>query len=243
MLSSFSYFKAPVTNTSPAKTVTLVEVYEAIKSNFSDETAQLRQLTDPQQARAYKAKHFDYATFSGTFTKRCDQALVQHSGLLALDFDHLKQVPELAGKLLKDPYFETQLLFTSPSGQGLKWVIGIDSAEHGHATAFQAIQRYVQETYQVEVDSAGKDVSRACYLPHDPNVYLHPNHLRKDFQLEQWLPKQVPPRATAVLQPTFVHDEYQHVGQLVLQIEAAGGSDQQVRGLAQHWFCPIGCVW
>ena len=78
--------------------------------------------------------------------------------------------------MLTDEYFETEILFTSPSGDGLKWIISIDITEHSHKDWFTSIKHYIEETYNMEVDNAGKDVSRACFLPHDINIYLHPKY-------------------------------------------------------------------
>ncbi|MCG8532893.1 MAG: hypothetical protein MI749_19860, partial [Desulfovibrionales bacterium] len=136
----------------------------------------LRCITDKKEARQYKAAHFDYVTFSGVFSKRSDAALLKHSGLLVIDFDHVEDVPELSNSLLQDEYFETEILFTSPSGDGFKWIISIDITEHSHKDWFVSIKNYIQQTYDLEVDSAGKDVSRACFLPHDTQIYLHPKY-------------------------------------------------------------------
>jgi hypothetical protein len=120
-------------------------------------------------------------TFSGTFSKRNDAALIQHSGLITLDFDHVSNLQELKETLLLDRYFETELMFISPSGDGLKWIISIDLRECNHQDWFQAISAYIKATYQLEVDKSGKDISRACFLPHDPKVYINPNYLKCPF--------------------------------------------------------------
>jgi hypothetical protein len=102
---------------------------------------------------------------------------VQHSGLLAVDFDHLPNLKEVRQALLADDYFETQLLFVSPSGDGLKWIIPIDTSQTPHAEYFAAVSYYILQTYSIEVDKSGRDISRACFLPHDPNAFIHPNNL------------------------------------------------------------------
>ena len=174
----FSVFKAPITNTKPNNTTNLLQVYNAIKGNFyKQRTDDLRSISDPLLARKFKASNFDYCTFSGTFTTRNDKSLIKHSGLLCIDFDHLQNLTDLKTKLLKDEYFETQLLFTSPSGTGLKWIIPIDSTTSPHSTYFSAIANYISQTYTVEIDKSGKDISRACFLPHDPQAYINPKFL------------------------------------------------------------------
>lgn len=175
----FSLFRHPVSNIIPEKEVSLVEVYLGIRSvAYKDRTNYLRSLKDKDQIRKYKASEFDYVTFSGTFTKRNDKALVKHSGLLTIDFDHIANVPELKEKLINDEYFETELLFISPSGDGLKWVISIDLNECSHQEWFLAVANYIKSTYSLEADPSGKDISRACFLPHDPEVYINPNYLK-----------------------------------------------------------------
>ena len=172
----FSFFRRPITSMQPYKNVTLKNVYEVIVGGYYKAiTERLRAMTDKKQARDFKASHFDYCTFSGTFNSRRADALIQHSGLMCLDFDHIPDVEELKSRLLGDTMFETQLLFRSPSGDGLKWVISIDKCTLSHSEYFTAVANYIKFTYGVEVDRSGRDVCRACFLPYDPDVYINPN--------------------------------------------------------------------
>ena len=152
---------------------------------------------DLSAARAFKRTKFDYVTFSGTFTRRTDADLVAHSGYLCLDFDHLdtssvpigpndisslradtaRQLTAARSVLLSDPHFETLLLFTSPSGNGLKWVIPIDLEQCEHRTWFNAVRNYLAATYHLDADPACVNVSRSCFLPHDPDCYIAPRLL------------------------------------------------------------------
>ena len=172
----FSFFKAPITSTTPHSVTTLQTVHTAIiGDDYRDHTKRLRAITDPKQARQYKAANFDYCTFSGTFTTRSDKALIQHSNLLCIDFDHIPDLNTLRNHLLQDDYFDTMLLFVSPSGDGLKWIIPIDTAATNHADYFHAISNYIKITYDIEIDKSCRDVSRACFLPHDPDAYISPS--------------------------------------------------------------------
>ncbi|HKM94484.1 MAG TPA: BT4734/BF3469 family protein [Prolixibacteraceae bacterium] len=179
----FSLFRRPITNVLPVKEITLIETYLGIKSKaYKDQTDYLRGLKDKEQMRKVKATQFDYVTFSGTFSKRNDNALLNHSGLLTIDFDHVSNLQHLKNRLLNDEYFETELLFVSPSGDGLKWIIPIDLSEATHLNYFLAVANYIKVAYQLDVDSSGKDVSRACFLPHDPEVYINPKYLNTKIQ-------------------------------------------------------------
>ncbi len=174
----FSFYKAPVTNIYPAKSIGLLDVYKAISGQyFAKQTIKLRLISDKNENRKYKATHFPYVTFSGIFSKRNEASLIQHSGLIALDFDHLEDVEKTKLQLLKDPYFETQLLFVSPNGNGLKWVIEIDITEQfPHGKMFQAIFNYIKRTYSISIDKVCKNISRATFLCHDPEAWLHPKY-------------------------------------------------------------------
>jgi hypothetical protein len=174
----FSFYKSPIKNTVPHKSATLLQIYNAITGDFYKErTDKLRSIADPKQARQFKANNFDYCTFSGTFSSRNDKNLVQHSGLMAVDFDHLPNLEDVRQALLADEYFDTQLLFVSPSGDGLKWIIQIDTTTTPHSEYFTAVANYILQTYGIEVDKSGKDISRACFLAHDRKAFIHPNNL------------------------------------------------------------------
>jgi hypothetical protein len=175
----FSFFKAPVRNTIPHKSISLIDAYNYIVGDYAKQrTEKLRDIKDPKQVRQYKASTFDYCTFSGMFQTRNDKALISHSGLLCIDFDHLQSVDLLRNQLLQDEYFDTQMLFVSPSGDGLKWIISIDTAKTSHSEFFVAVASYILQTYGVAVDKSGRDISRACFLPHDPQAFINPIYLK-----------------------------------------------------------------
>ena len=169
----FSFYKAPVRNTIPYKHITLRDAYNYITGNYArDRTEALRLISDIKEAREFKAKNFDYCTFSGTFSARKEDKLIKHSGLLCLDFDHVPDLEEFFQALKSDRQLKTRLLFRSPSGDGLKWIVGIDLNKCDHAQWFRAVANYVFKTYHVPVDQSGKDICRACFLPWDPNAFL-----------------------------------------------------------------------
>ena len=176
----FSFFRAPIQNLKPCRTANVVDIYKYITSDYARErTERLRAMTDKKAAKRFKSTAFDYATFSGTFATRNDRDLVAHSGLICIDFDHVTDLEGLFQRLLQDEYFETQLLFRSPSGDGLKWVIPIDITEGSHKSFYESIAAYVAYTYRIDVDINCSNVSRACYLPFDPDAYIYPKLLEK----------------------------------------------------------------
>jgi len=190
--SLFSFFKAPISNTKPYKNVDLQQVYNKIVGNYyKDRTFELRAISDVKEAKKFKTTNFDYCTFSGIFNTRNDKSLIKHSGLLCVDIDHLQNTDILRNKLLQDKYFDTQLLFVSPSGNGLKWVIPIDTTTVTHSDYFAAVANYILQTYGVAIDKSGNDISRACFLPHDPQAFIKSSNAevitsKKTFNPSDW---------------------------------------------------------
>jgi hypothetical protein len=176
----FSFFKRPISNITSYEEIDLKKCYQLIEdpNNYEAQTKELRAISDPKKQRIFKSSNFDYVTFSGTFKNRKESDLLKHSGLLVLDFDKVKYIEELKNRLFNDAYFETELLFISPSGEGLKWVIKIDLNQGTHYENFQAVANYLKETYNIEVDSTGRDVSRACFLSYDKDVYINLKYLK-----------------------------------------------------------------
>lgn len=174
-----SYFLPPIKNVFPSEKLTLPEIHARITGNaYAGITKQLRAITDPIAQRKFKASAFPYVTFSGSFSQRKDTALLKSANLLVLDFDSLPNPENVRQQLLSDPYFQTELLFTSPSGHGLKWVLRYDP-KCRHTEYFKVVAFYLQEMYGLHADPSGKDVSRACFLCHDPQAYLNPGFLEE----------------------------------------------------------------
>lgn len=172
-----SYFEAPITNTLPSEEISLLEVHRRITGDrYAGITQKLRDLKDPKGRRSFKAKIFPYITFAGCFSKRQDSALLTPSLLMVFDFDHLPDLPQARQQLLDLQTFDTELLFTSPSGDGLKWVIKFHRDDISYEDYFLSVSNYLTVNHNLQPDASGKDRSRACFLPHDPEAYLHPRH-------------------------------------------------------------------
>lgn len=111
----------------------------------------------------------------GIFRYRSRDGLISHSGLLCIDIDHVGshlQLDDLRKRLIDDEQFLTELWFVSPSGDGLKWVVSINTELYPHELWFDATRQYLLDRYGIDADKACRDVSRACFLPHDPGCYV-----------------------------------------------------------------------
>lgn len=175
--SNVSIFKAPVTNKIPYNNVGLGAVYDAIKGNsFSERTLKLRSFENPDDAKKFKAFNFDYATFSGTFTQRAAQHLIQRTPFICIDLDHIggtDAIKKIQTIILGN--FTPALMFISPSGDGLKAVFKVNPATGEHLQYFRALQRFFDAEIGLRIDPSGSDICRACFMPHDPDAYFNPD--------------------------------------------------------------------
>jgi VirE N-terminal domain len=111
--------------------------------------------------------------FSGTFNKRTDISLIEHSGLICLDFDgYTKQKELLQDKesLSKNKYVFS--VFISPSGNGLKVLVKIPADAENHTMYFNSLEKYFNSAY---FDKTSKNLSRVCYESYDPLIAINEN--------------------------------------------------------------------
>ena len=111
--------------------------------------------------------------FSGVFNKRNDKSLVQHSGIICLDFDGYEKKKELLThkeNLSKDPY--VYAAFVSPSGNGLKVLVRVPADPDNHVNYFNALQKHFDSPH---FDKTCKNLSRVCYESFDPVLYINEN--------------------------------------------------------------------
>jgi len=111
--------------------------------------------------------------FSGTFNKRTDASLIQHSGLICLDFDGYDKSKDLLQdkeNLSKNKYVFS--VFISPSGNGLKVLVKIPADAENHTNYFNSLEKYFNSPY---FDKTCKNVSRVCYESFDPLLHINEN--------------------------------------------------------------------
>ena len=167
-----SYYSNGITQTRPDKTLDVSEVLAVIKRpGLRARIEALRAEADTDKQAELKAA-LPYVTWSGQFQQRKkDDPTFLHSGLLCLDFDHLDNVKAARAKIEKDPF--VMVAFTSPRGAGLKVVVRIPTDRAEHEKAFRSAAHYFKSKYNLTADESGKDVSRACFMSHDPEAYAN----------------------------------------------------------------------
>jgi hypothetical protein len=150
--------------------ITVDKVVQRIKAGRSALLInELRSCEDIKERKKIKTR-LPSICFSGTFSKREDKGLIEHSGLIAIDFDHLgDRLISLKDHLIKDKY--TFILFISPSGDGLKLVVKIPPDVKTHEFSAKALTDY----YKDEKLDEFKDVSRICFESYDPDIFFNPD--------------------------------------------------------------------
>ena len=162
-------FYPTIKNTDSKEVADIVSILENIKNGvYEDYVYPVRNAKTDKERKEAKAKA-PYITVSGTFTQRKNDAIIKHSGLIAIDFDHVEDIGDAFNLLINDVY--SFAVFRSISGNGLCAFVKIDGRKH--LEAFLGLERYYWQTYNLEADRACKDVSRPRYLSYDPDLFLN----------------------------------------------------------------------
>lgn len=116
-------------------------------------------------------------------SKREDESITEHSGLLVLDFDKC-DISAKTKQLKADPYIYSYWI--SPSGTGVKALVKCPPKLEHHYEYYESIlERYP------ELDSTSKSISRLCFESYDPDLYVNPNSKIWDKRITEEKRKEV----------------------------------------------------
>lgn len=170
----FSFFRKPKTNVKPYRDITLLDLYKVIKGNYYQAvTENLRTLSE-KDYKAQKSKALDYITPGGTFATREVKSLIAPSGFVSIDIDNITNPEEVKAQLTT--YENVQLIFTSPSGKGVKAIFKDSGTCDSYLEEFENIAAKLK-SYEIKVDKGTSDISRACFLCYDSLVWINPQYL------------------------------------------------------------------
>ena len=186
-----SFFRRPIKNTKPCREASPQDIYKYLVSDYAKaHTEHIRTIADNRERSRYKAANLDYITPGGTFRSRKENELIQASGYMVIDFDHIPDAKGLVKRLANDTNFETILAFRSPSGDGVKWIVALpdtnkpDGTPFTYGEFFTILSNYSKKIYGIEADPSGKDICRACFLPHDPDAFINPLYIENDIEYD-----------------------------------------------------------
>ena len=141
------------------------------KGKFAETIKSIRATNDEDRQSELK-RSLPAVMFSGTFRKRSSKELIQHSGLICMDFDGVEHPDQVIDNMRFDPHLA--LAFISPRGNGVKAVFCIPE-DSEQAAAFETVRDYCATMYDLEADESGKDISRLCFLSIDPDAHYAPD--------------------------------------------------------------------
>ena len=164
--------------TSPdtAEAVKLQEILRSIQSDkYKPQIDALRMKLSAGEKDKYDEakKLLPGLTFSGTFQRRDNRSLSKYIQLFQADFDHVSNMEEVREKLKSIPHIV--FIFTSPSGEGLKAAFWVDCHHERHESGFMAMQAHLKEIHGLSIDESCKDISRLCFVSHDPELWTNPD--------------------------------------------------------------------
>jgi hypothetical protein len=187
---TFSFYRKPVENLFPSRVLSIKGCFDLIVGNtYKSSTHYLRSIKLKKERSEYKKVHFDYITPNGVFSHRKEVGITNPSGFFIIDKDDIEDTEAVFEALKNDPCLGVVLMFRSPSGNGIKALIKIDTdliqyeeATNKMGVLWNAVNNYLTATYPLlfakGIDPSGKDSSRACFLAYDPAAYMNAGESR-----------------------------------------------------------------
>ena len=160
---------------------------------YQAEVEEIRALLEQGKAEeaASKKKQLLAFTPSAVFTeKRQMQFLEMYSGFVHLDFDKLtpEQLDTAFKVIAEIPY--TFLCFISPSGNGLKVFIEVNTDFEQHDIAYLQVQKYYEDATALKADPSCKDITRLCFVSYHPGLYKNIYNEKFKVQVPEIIIKQ-----------------------------------------------------
>jgi hypothetical protein len=149
------------------------KILERIKDGSSKDLVKSIRSEKNKGERNELKKMLPAVCFSGTFNKRNDSSIIEHSGFICLDFDGYekqKQLLQDKESISKDKHVYS--VFISPSGNGLKVLVKIPQEIDNHVSYFNSLEKHFGSQY---FDKTCKNLSRVCYESYDPLIYINEN--------------------------------------------------------------------
>tara|TARA_R110000803_G_scaffold10308_5_gene31693 strand:- start:2154 stop:4571 length:2418 start_codon:yes stop_codon:yes gene_type:complete len=148
-------------------------VLQRIKEGKTKELVKKIRLEKNKSDRNVLKKKLPAICFSGRFKRRNDDSILEHSGIICLDFDDYpdkRTMLEHKENFTKNKFVLS--VFVSPSGNGNKVLVKIPRDIDNHKAYFNALQNFFDSKY---FDVTCSNISRVCYESYDPLIYINEN--------------------------------------------------------------------
>jgi hypothetical protein len=155
----------------------IVEVLNDIKTGkYINVITYLRKSLAESKMEAYERAKKSLPAFTPSASFKGGRKLefvTAYTQIVVLDIDKLtkEQLTNAKALAMQTPY--TYAAFISPSGNGLKIFVRVNSAQENHKEAFIALQKFYENLLALPIDKSGKDVTRLCFVSYDTDLYLN----------------------------------------------------------------------
>jgi hypothetical protein len=152
------------------------EVLDMIRSGkYKEVCDQIAAEPDKKQRGKLKVENLVVACWGGEFQRRAGDGLINPSGLACLDIDGLTGNYQAVWDTLQGDAF-VYAMFRSPSGDGIKVIVKVPADGREYNAHYESLLQH----FAPVVTSGGKldntpDISWACFIPSDPNLYHNPD--------------------------------------------------------------------
>jgi VirE N-terminal domain len=157
----------------------LIDELNLIKSGYYAKEIELcRKLYSNSDFESYKKakSKLPAVTFCGVFHNGHKvENLIEYNNFLVIDIDKLSnnEILGYKNKLGSDKYIAA--MWFSPSGFGLKGLVKLNITPEFHKFAFDQFSEYFRDTYNIEIDKSGSDISRLCFVSWDKDLIINEN--------------------------------------------------------------------
>lgn len=192
----FKGFTTPVANKS------LLLIAKDIASNtYKAEIEAIHALVAAGKAEEAQAKKQQLLAFTPSATFKEKRLLIhldQYSGFVHLDFDKL--TPQQLGTAFQiiAQITYTFFCFRSPSGNGLKVFVEVNTGAEQHETAYAQVMNHYQTATGLKADVKCKDITRLCFMGYDPQLYKNIANQVFQVQYQQPVKAQEPTKVVQV---------------------------------------------
>ena len=188
--------------------------------------------TDPQEYREYLLRELErekdpikVSKMKGTIgLLEGKVGLLKSSGFVTIDIDHISEtglsLQELKDRISEDRELGVRLVFTSPSGDGLKVVCRVSSQitdKDSYKTAYNSLRHFINSKYGEIVDKSGSDIDRLCLLCCDRDARI------QDYE-ETFSPDlhPVPKKERPVRDYQYTYSGEDGIEEIVRRVEESG---------------------
>ena len=118
--------------------------------------------------------------FEGSHTAK---NLVKYSRVIGLDFDKVDDVDKLKKKVIRLEY--TYAAFVSPSENGLKVFVKLNTEAKDHIKVYKKVLEYYELLTGLKADEKCINISRLCFVSYDPDLYFNKKSKVYDISLNK----------------------------------------------------------